>query len=310
MACDKERFNRFFHAMLDAGVYLAPSAFEAGFVSAAHSDDDIAATDRCGVEGVESASRPTYRNHSPAPPVSRRGQPHDPRPSARPLPYGDNAAMKRRADATSAAADAKKSFCDEGFRSFPEVGVVKSCPNFEQRNSRIHRGRIGHQTPRRNPDRTRQARRREPRARASTAAGQRREARGAAGDGGPVAHSAMSPTRRPQLSLPLVDASGYPEFPILEERVSARFLRESRALPVREDETELALAMADPTDAYTIGAFEMVTGRAVRPLVAIPTELESALERLYGSGRSAQSRLSATSRRASTSSPSTPMSSS
>jgi glutamate-1-semialdehyde 2,1-aminomutase len=44
MACDKERFNKFFHAMLDAGVYLAPSAFEAGFVSAAHTDADIAAT--------------------------------------------------------------------------------------------------------------------------------------------------------------------------------------------------------------------------------------------------------------------------
>ena len=41
MACDKEAFNRFFHAMLDAGVYLAPSAFEAGFVSAAHGDGDI-----------------------------------------------------------------------------------------------------------------------------------------------------------------------------------------------------------------------------------------------------------------------------
>jgi glutamate-1-semialdehyde 2,1-aminomutase len=36
MACDQERFRRFFHAMLDEGVYLAPSAFEAGFVSAAH----------------------------------------------------------------------------------------------------------------------------------------------------------------------------------------------------------------------------------------------------------------------------------
>ena len=94
-----------------------------------------------------------------------------------------------------------------------------------------------------------------------------------------------------QLELPLIDASGYPEFPILEERVSARFLRESRALPVREDEAELTLAMADPTDAYTIGAFEMVTGRAVRPLVAIPTELDAALERLYGSGKSAQSQL-------------------
>ena len=44
MASDKEAFNRFFHAMLDAGFYLAPSAFEAGFVSAAHSDADIAAT--------------------------------------------------------------------------------------------------------------------------------------------------------------------------------------------------------------------------------------------------------------------------
>jgi general secretion pathway protein E len=94
-----------------------------------------------------------------------------------------------------------------------------------------------------------------------------------------------------QLALPLVDANGYPEFPILEERVSARFLREARALPVREDEAELALAMADPTDAYTIGAFEMVTGRAVRPMVAIPTELDAALERLYGAGKSAQSQL-------------------
>jgi glutamate-1-semialdehyde 2,1-aminomutase len=41
MACDKEAFNRFFHAMLAEGVYLAPSAYEAGFVSAAHSSDDI-----------------------------------------------------------------------------------------------------------------------------------------------------------------------------------------------------------------------------------------------------------------------------
>ena len=44
MGCDKERFNRFFHAMLEAGIYLAPSAFEAGFVSSAHRDGDIAAT--------------------------------------------------------------------------------------------------------------------------------------------------------------------------------------------------------------------------------------------------------------------------
>ena len=43
-ACDSAMFNRFFHAMLKRGVYLAPSAFEAGFLSSAHSEQDIAET--------------------------------------------------------------------------------------------------------------------------------------------------------------------------------------------------------------------------------------------------------------------------
>lgn len=50
-ACDTERFKRFFHLMLDEGIYLAPSAFESGFMSIAHSDEiidkTIAAADRC-----------------------------------------------------------------------------------------------------------------------------------------------------------------------------------------------------------------------------------------------------------------------
>ena len=44
MACDVQRFARFFHAMLDAGIYLAPSAYEAGFVSAAHGEAHIRET--------------------------------------------------------------------------------------------------------------------------------------------------------------------------------------------------------------------------------------------------------------------------
>ena len=44
MECDKDAFNRFFHAMLDSGVYYAPALYEAGFVSAAHSAEDIDAT--------------------------------------------------------------------------------------------------------------------------------------------------------------------------------------------------------------------------------------------------------------------------
>ena len=44
MTTDQPRFNRFFHGMLDRGIYLAPALYEAGFVSAAHTDADIAAT--------------------------------------------------------------------------------------------------------------------------------------------------------------------------------------------------------------------------------------------------------------------------
>ena len=43
-ACDLNRFNQFFHGMLEQGIYLAPSAYEAGFVSSAHSDADLEAT--------------------------------------------------------------------------------------------------------------------------------------------------------------------------------------------------------------------------------------------------------------------------
>ena len=43
-ACEVEHLRKFFHGMLNEGVYLAPSAFEAGFVSVAHSDADIDAT--------------------------------------------------------------------------------------------------------------------------------------------------------------------------------------------------------------------------------------------------------------------------
>ena len=57
-ACDVERFKRFFHGMLAEGIYLAPSAFEAGFVSAAHSDELIDAT-------TEAAGRVFARLQSP-----------------------------------------------------------------------------------------------------------------------------------------------------------------------------------------------------------------------------------------------------
>ena len=59
MACDTERFARFFHAMLAEGVYLAPSAFEAGFVSSAHDDEHLEATFRAAERAFEAAAART-----------------------------------------------------------------------------------------------------------------------------------------------------------------------------------------------------------------------------------------------------------
>ncbi|MBK1692174.1 glutamate-1-semialdehyde 2,1-aminomutase [Ectothiorhodospira mobilis] len=52
--CDTDRFGRFFHAMLDKGVYLAPSAFEAGFLSSSHSAGDVEATIQAAGEVLRS----------------------------------------------------------------------------------------------------------------------------------------------------------------------------------------------------------------------------------------------------------------
>ncbi len=54
MTTDKDRFNRFFHAMLERGIYFAPALYEAGFVSAAHSEADIAATLEAAAQALRS----------------------------------------------------------------------------------------------------------------------------------------------------------------------------------------------------------------------------------------------------------------
>jgi glutamate-1-semialdehyde 2,1-aminomutase len=72
MSCDREAFNRFFHAMLGQGIYFAPSAFEAGFVSATHGDSEINKTLAAAGQIFDSwkSKRPGY----PGPPVLPRGR--------------------------------------------------------------------------------------------------------------------------------------------------------------------------------------------------------------------------------------------
>jgi glutamate-1-semialdehyde 2,1-aminomutase len=55
---DTARFRRYFHSLLDAGVYVAPSQFEAGFISTVHSNDDIARTIEASYRAFQAAARP------------------------------------------------------------------------------------------------------------------------------------------------------------------------------------------------------------------------------------------------------------
>lgn len=108
---------------------------------------------------------------------------------------------------------------------------------------------------------------------------------------GMVAERDMMDALSSQLGLPLVAAADYPELPVLEESVAVRFLKESKSLPVREDAEQLVLAMADPLDEYVINAFRMVTHRKIVARLAVPSELDAAFERLYGSGKSSMDQI-------------------
>ncbi len=91
--------------------------------------------------------------------------------------------------------------------------------------------------------------------------------------------------------VPVVAAAEYPELPVLEEQVPVRFLKQSRVLPLREDAEALVLAMEDPQDGYTIDALRLVTRRRIEPRLAVPSELEAAFERLYGSGKTSMDQI-------------------
>jgi general secretion pathway protein E len=84
------------------------------------------------------------------------------------------------------------------------------------------------------------------------------------------------------LSIPIAGPERYPPSrPLLPDRLSAGFLRYARAVPVAANEETLVLAAADPLDPFIQGAVAVATGRRVTLEVAVPIELETALNRLY-----------------------------
>ncbi len=84
------------------------------------------------------------------------------------------------------------------------------------------------------------------------------------------------------LRLPLVSPDEFPTEPVLEGKISARFLKEARVLPIGETAEGILLATADPLDEFAIQSVRVAAGRPVVPRVARPADIEAAFERLYG----------------------------
>jgi general secretion pathway protein E len=87
--------------------------------------------------------------------------------------------------------------------------------------------------------------------------------------------------------LPLAGEHDYPAAPLLEDHLSQRFLRDSAILPLAYDGGELVLAMSDPQDTFAINAVRTVLKCRVTPWVAVPSELERAIDRLYATAGTA-----------------------
>jgi len=83
------------------------------------------------------------------------------------------------------------------------------------------------------------------------------------------------------IAAPLVGAADYPEAPLFQDRLKSKFLRRVRAVPIAANDDRATLAMADPLDLFTSNAVAAALGRPVAVAVAVPIELEAALDRLY-----------------------------
>ena len=101
---------------------------------------------------------------------------------------------------------------------------------------------------------------------------------------GLVSEGDMAEALAHELGLALATRADYPETPLLEG--SAKFLKESRVMPLAESPEALTLAMADPLDSYAIRAVELLADKPVVTWVGLPADIEAAIERAYGGGKS------------------------
>jgi general secretion pathway protein E len=83
------------------------------------------------------------------------------------------------------------------------------------------------------------------------------------------------------LGLNLAETENFPAEPVASETLSLRFLKDSKVLPLREEEDRLEVAFADPTDRFVVDVVALAAGKPLLQRVALPSEIDTALDRLH-----------------------------
>ncbi len=104
---------------------------------------------------------------------------------------------------------------------------------------------------------------------------------------GLVSEKDLAQATADELGLELAKSSDYPNAAPLEEGISLRFMKHVHLVPLDLDDDRLVVALADPTDPFPARAVSMAVDLPVEVKVGLPSEIDNAIERLYGEGRSA-----------------------
>ncbi len=103
---------------------------------------------------------------------------------------------------------------------------------------------------------------------------------------GLVSERNVSETLSKLLGLPLYDVKQLPDEGIDLGSVSYRFLKQNFLLPIASDDTDWVVVSANPRDEFVSRALQMATGKKIKYIIGVPSDIETSLEKFYGGGRS------------------------
>lgn len=93
------------------------------------------------------------------------------------------------------------------------------------------------------------------------------------------------------MDIELLSVADYPEVPPPDVDLPMRFMKEHHLVPLAMNGEAVRVAMSDPYDDFCVRAVQMATGRKVKPVVGVESEIDDAIERYYGGGRSAMGQI-------------------